>query len=202
MQARNAKHTAVICFGKGYHIAKHISSEKVAAYRYYDNRTKLKEVIGTDKELCEKSLRGMSEKNYLICADLYNGGDKVDNEELEERAAKQVETELKNYIRKLKLKGVNKIIVIAYSGLFEYYGAQLVHNTCQKEALLCEIYAYHIGKELFPDVSPQEKRLYDLQKKCGAEILFYPANDEDYCTPNEYEDMHRQYAKTIEYTCF
>ena len=201
-QRQNTKRTAVICFGEGYHVAKHISDERIAAYRCYDIRPELKRKIETDDELCSETSRGMSKKDFVIHAYGAKGLDVIDNEEeLGKASVRNIESELKNYIRKLKSGKINKFIVIAYSGAFEYYATELVHKICQEEALLCDIYAYHIGKDSFPDISPQEKRLSDLQEKCGAEILLFPANDDVCVTPNVYEDLNKEYAKTIEHTC-
>lgn len=199
-QSQNTKRTAVICFGEGYHVAKHISDERIAAYRCYDTCSELKREIETD-DLFSEAGREMSKKDFVIHAYGSKGLDAIDNEELGKKAARNIEAELKSYIRKLKSSGINKLIVIAYSGSFEYYATELVHKICQEEALLCDIYAYHIGKNSFPNISSQEKRLSDLQEKCGAEILLFPANDDVCVAPNVYEDLNKEYAKTIEHTC-
>lgn len=201
VQTPNEKRTAVICFGEGYRIAKHISPKRIASYRCYDTRLELKKIIEMDKDLCENSSGEMSKKDFIIYAGGTNGLDAVDNEEVGERVAKNIEMELKKYIQKLKLNGVNKLIVIAYSGTFEYHATKLVHKICKKNNLPCDIYAYHIGKDLFPDISSQEKHVIDLQENCSAEILLYPKIDDYYCTPYAFEDINKQYAKTIEYTC-
>lgn len=200
-QSQNTKRTAVICFGEGYHVAKHILDERIATYRCYDIRLELKRKTKTDDDLFSGLSRGMSKKDFVIHVDVSKGLDAIDDEELGKKAARNIKAELKSYIRKLKSSGINKLIVIAYTGVFEYYATELVHKICQEEALLCDIYAYHIGKDSFPDISPQEKRLFDLQEKCGAEILLFPANDDVCVTPNVYEDLNKEYAKTIEHTC-
>lgn len=190
------KRTAVICFGEAYNIAKHISSEKIAAYRCYDTRLALNNAIADKKYLCE-----MTKNNFVIRPDATNGLGAGDNENLGKAAAKSIGRELKKDIQNLKSKGVIKIVIIAYSGTFEFYATKLAYNICKDENMLCDIYAYHIGDCSFPDISPQEKRIDDLEKNFGAEILFYPEIKEHYISPSVLDDIDKQYAKTIEYTC-
>ena len=201
VQTPNPKHTAVICFGEAYHIAKHILPEKVASYRCYDTRLELKKAISDDKDLCMSSGNGMSKEDFIICTDVTKGLRIGNNEDLAKDAVKAIEKELEKYIRSLKLNGVKKVIVIAYSGTFEYYATELIHTICKKENVPCDIYAYHIGKDIFPDMSLQEKRIFDLQKNCGAEILLYPHIGGEYYSESFLGDIDKQYAKTIEYTC-
>lgn len=191
----------MICFGESYHIAKHISSEKVADYKCYDTRIELKKAISDDKDLRTSSGNGMSKEDFIICTDVTNGLGMGNNENLAKEAVRAIEKELEKYIRSLKLNGVKKVIVIAYSGAFEYYATEFLYNFCKKENVPCDIYAYHIGKDIFPDMSLQEKRIFDLQKNCGAEILLYPHIGGEYYSESFLDDIDKQYAKTIEYTC-
>lgn len=191
VQPPNEKHTAVICFGESYHIAKHISFEKVADYKCYDTRIELKKAISDDKDLYASSGNGMSKEDFWM----------GNNENLAKEAVRAIEKELEKYIRSLKLNGVKKVIVIAYSGVFEYYATEFMYNFCKKENVPCDIYAYHIGKDIFPDISLQEKRIFDLQENCGSEILLYPQIDDEYYSESFLDDIDKQYAKTIENTC-
>ncbi len=195
------KRTAVICFGDGYNIAKHLPHQRVAAYRCYDTRLELNNAISGDKYLCDSSECGMTKSDFVIRADATNGFDAGNNDELGKAAAKSIECELNGYIQGLKAKGVRKIIVIAYSGTFEFHATELAYNICKEEEISCDIYAYHIGISDFSDLSTQEKRIGDLQKNYGAEILFYPIKEEHFCSLSVLDDIDRQNAKSIEYTC-
>ncbi|MCH5156106.1 MAG: hypothetical protein J1F69_05810 [Clostridiales bacterium] len=195
------KRTAVVCFGEAYNIAKHISPEKISAYRCYDTRLELNNAIATDKYLCCNSDCGMTKGDFLIRSEATSGLGAGNNESLGKSAAQSIERELKNDIQNLKEKGVLKIVIIAYSGTFECFATELAYNICKEEKMTCDIYAYHIGTRSFPDISPQEKRISDLEKNLGVEILFYPEIKEHDSSPSVLDDIDKQYAKTIEYTC-
>lgn len=195
------KHTAVICFGEAYNIAKHISPKKIAAYRCYDTRLELNNAIVNDKYLCENTVCGMTKNDFIIRPDATKGLGAGDDENLGKAAAKSIERELKKDIQNLKAKGVNKVVIIAYSGTFEFYATELAYNICKEEEIACDIYAYHVGISNFPDLSPREKRISDLEKNFEAETLFYPVKEEHFCSPPVLDDIDKHYAKSIEYTC-